>query len=38
MPNGWDPAAGFPAVPGELRLQMKDIFLLSNLSAQARRR
>ena len=28
MPNGWDPAAGFPAMAGEVPFLMKDIVLL----------
>jgi uncharacterized membrane protein YkgB len=29
MPNGWDPAAGFPAMAGEVPFLMKDIVLLA---------
>jgi uncharacterized membrane protein YkgB len=29
MPNGWDPAAGFPAMAGEVPFLMKDLVLLA---------
>jgi uncharacterized membrane protein YkgB len=29
IPNGWDPAAGFPAMAGEVPFLMKDIVLLA---------
>jgi len=29
MPNGWDPAAGFPAMAGEVPFLMKDIVFLA---------
>jgi uncharacterized membrane protein YkgB len=29
MPNGWDPAAGFPAMAGNVPFLMKDIVLLA---------
>jgi uncharacterized membrane protein YkgB len=29
MPNGWDPAAGFPAMAGAVPFLMKDIVLLA---------
>jgi uncharacterized membrane protein YkgB len=29
MPNGWDPAAGFPAVAGNVPFLMKDVVLLA---------
>lgn len=27
MPNGWDPAAGFPAMAGNVPFLMKDVVL-----------
>jgi uncharacterized membrane protein YkgB len=29
MPNGWDPAAGFPAMAGNVPFLMKDVVLLA---------
>lgn len=29
IPNGWDPAAGFPAMAGEVPFLMKDLVLLT---------
>jgi uncharacterized membrane protein YkgB len=29
MPNGWDPAAGFPAMAGNVAFLMKDVVLLA---------
>jgi Protein of unknown function, DUF417 len=29
MPNGWDPAAGFPAMAGNVPFLMKDLVLLA---------
>jgi uncharacterized membrane protein YkgB len=29
MPNGWDPAAGFPAMTGNVAFLMKDVVLLA---------
>jgi uncharacterized membrane protein YkgB len=29
MPNGWDPAAGFPAMVGNVPFLMKDVVLLA---------
>ena len=29
MPNGWDPAAGFPAIAGNVPFLMKDVVLLA---------
>ena len=29
MPNGWDPAAGFPAMTGNVAFLMKDVALLA---------
>ena len=29
MPNGWDPAAGFPAMTGNVPFLMKDVVLLA---------
>jgi uncharacterized membrane protein YkgB len=29
MPNGWDPAAGFPAMAGNIPFLMKDVVLLA---------
>jgi Peptide methionine sulfoxide reductase/Protein of unknown function, DUF417 len=29
MPHGWDPAAGFPAMAGNVRFLMKDVVLLA---------
>jgi uncharacterized membrane protein YkgB len=29
MPNGWNPAAGFPAMAGDMPFLMKDIVLLA---------
>jgi uncharacterized membrane protein YkgB len=29
IPNGWDPAAGFPAMAGDVPFLMKDLVLLA---------
>jgi uncharacterized membrane protein YkgB len=29
MPDGWDPAAGFPAMTGNVPFLMKDVVLLA---------
>jgi uncharacterized membrane protein YkgB len=29
MPNGWDPAAGFPAMAGNVPFLLKDVVLLA---------
>lgn len=29
MPNGWDPAAGFPAMAGNVPFLVKDVVLLA---------
>jgi uncharacterized membrane protein YkgB len=29
IPNGWDPAAGFPAMAGEVPFLLKDVVLLA---------
>ena len=29
MPEGWDPAAGFPAITGNVPFLMKDVVLLA---------